>query len=70
MAAVEIFRSKIVDYSKEALICELTGETSKIDAFIDLMKAYGIMEMCRTGIVAIERGANCLRTRMEQNPET
>ena len=62
MTAVEIFRSKIVDYSATALVCELTGETSKIDAFIDLMKNYGIMEMCRTGIVAIERGANCLRT--------
>lgn len=62
MAAVEIFRSKVVDYSTTALICELTGESAKIDAFIDLMKAYGIMEMCRTGIVAIERGENCLRT--------
>lgn len=63
MTAVEIFRSKIVDYSTTALICELTGETSKIDAFIELMKPYGIMEMCRTGIVAIERGDNCLKTR-------
>ncbi|MBP3760380.1 MAG: acetolactate synthase small subunit [Ruminococcus sp.] len=63
MAAVEIFRSKIVDYSTTALICELTGETSKIDAFIELMKTYGIMEMCRTGMVAIERGENCLKTK-------
>ena len=63
MTAVEIFRSKIVDYSTTALICELTGETSKIDAFIELMKPYGIMEMCRTGIVAIERGENCLKTK-------
>lgn len=63
MTAVEIFRSKIVDYSTTALICELTGETSKIDAFIELMKPYGIMEMCHTGIVAIERGDNCLKTR-------
>ena len=63
MTAVEIFRSKIVDYSTTALICELTGETSKIDAFIELMKTYGIMEMCRTGMVAIERGENCLKTR-------
>ena len=62
MTAVEIFRSKIVDYSPTALVCELTGETSKINAFIDLMKPYGIMEMCRTGIVAIERGDNCLTT--------
>lgn len=63
MAAVEIFRSKIIDYSATALVCELTGETSKIDAFIELMKSYGILEMCRTGIVAIERGENCLKTR-------
>lgn len=62
MTAVEIFRSKIVDYSPTALICELTGETSKIDAFIELMKPYGVMEMCRTGMVAIERGDNCLKT--------
>ena len=62
MTAVEIFRSKIVDYSPTALVCELTGETSKIDAFIQLLKPFGIMEMCRTGIVAIERGENCLKT--------
>lgn len=62
MTAVEIFRSKIVDYSPTALICELTGETSKINAFIELMKPYGIMEMCRTGLVAIERGDSCLKT--------
>ena len=62
MTAVEIFRSKIVDYSPTALICELTGESSKIDAFIELLKPCGIMEMCRTGIVAVERGDNCLKT--------
>ena len=62
MAAVEIFRSKIVDYTVSALVIELTGEPSKIDAFIELMKEYGILEMCRTGIVAIERGENCLKT--------
>ena len=62
MTAVEIFRSKIVDYSPTSLTCELTGETSKIDAFIELLKPFGLMEMCRTGIVAIERGENCLKT--------
>lgn len=62
MTAAEVFRSKIVDYSPTALTCELTGETSKIEAFIELMKPYGILEMCRTGMVAIERGDNCLKT--------
>ena len=62
MTAVEIFRSKIVDYSPTALICELTGDTSKIESFIEVLKPIGIMEMCRTGIVAVERGDNCLKT--------
>lgn len=63
MTAVEIFRSKIVDYSPAALCCELTGEASKISAFIELLKPYGIIEMCRTGLVALERGDNCLKSK-------
>ena len=62
MTAVEIYRSKIVDYSPEALTIEITGETNKINAFIELVKPYGIMEMCRTGIVAVERGGHCLNS--------
>lgn len=62
MTAVEVFRCKIIDYSPTALVCELTGELSKITAFIELVKPYGILEMDRTGIVAVERGDNCLRT--------
>lgn len=62
MTAAEVFRSKIIDYSPTALICELTGEISKIEAFIELMKPYGILEMCRTGMVAVERGDSCLKT--------
>ena len=62
LAAVDIFRSKIVDYSTDALCCELTGESSKIEAFIELLKPFGIIEMCRTGVVALERGSNCLKS--------
>ena len=56
MNAVNIFRSKIVDYSTKALCIETTGDSQKIDAFIEIMKPIGIIEMCRTGIVALERG--------------
>lgn len=56
MTAVNIFRSKIIDYSPEALCIEVTGDTEKLDAFIEIMKPLGIIEMCRTGIVALERG--------------
>lgn len=61
LAAVDIFRSKIIDYSTTALCCELTGESTKVNAFIELLKPFGIIEMCRTGIVALERGNNCLK---------
>ena len=61
LAAVDVFRSKIVDYSPDALCIEITGETTKINAFIELVKPFGIMEICRTGIVALERGSNCLK---------
>lgn len=49
LAAVDVFRSKIVDYSPDALCIEITGESSKINAFIELVKPFGIMEICRTG---------------------
>ena len=60
LSAVDVFRTKIIDYSPDALCVEITGESSKINAFIELVKPYGIMEMCRTGLVALERGGNCL----------
>lgn len=56
MAAAEIFRAKIIDYTTDAMCVEVTGEPSKIKAFIDVMKPHGIVEMCRTGVVALERG--------------
>ncbi len=55
-SVTEIFRAKIIDYSSEAMCIEITGDTNKVDAFIDNMKPFGIIEMCRTGIVALERG--------------
>lgn len=56
LSAMNIFGAKIVDYSVNALCVEITGEPTKIDSFIDILKPYGIIEMCRTGIVALERG--------------
>lgn len=55
-SAIQIFGAKIVDYSSNATCVEITGEPSKITAFIEMLKPYGIIEMCRTGIVALERG--------------
>ncbi len=58
MAVAEIYKGKIIDYSADAVSIEVTGEPAKIDAFVELMQPLGILEMCRTGIVAIERGAD------------
>ncbi len=62
LSAVDIFRSKIVDFSPNTLCVEITGETSKIEAFIALVEPLGILEMCRTGVVAIDRGCNYLNS--------
>lgn len=60
MAATEIYRAKIIDYTTESICVEVTGEPSKIKAFIEVMKPMGIVEMCRTGVVALERGPRVL----------
>ena len=60
MSAVEVYRAKVIDYTLDEMCVEITGDPSKIDAFIKLMIPYGIIEMCRTGIVALERGSGTL----------
>jgi acetolactate synthase-1/3 small subunit len=53
----EIFRAKVIDTTLESFIFELTGVSSKIDAFIDLMQPLGLVEVSRTGVLSIHRGA-------------
>jgi acetolactate synthase-1/3 small subunit len=56
MQYVNIFRAKIVDVCEEALIIEITGDIEKIDAFLSLLKGYGIKKISRTGLTAMSRG--------------
>ena len=51
-----IYKAKIIDLSPGSMVFELTGEPDKIDAFLKMMEDFTILEMCRTGITAIERG--------------
>ena len=60
MTAVDVFRASVIDYSPESMCIEVTGSPSKIDAFVKLMEPFGILEMCRTGIVALDRGSKTL----------
>ncbi len=57
---VNIFRCKIIDLSPETLTIELTGDQNKISALTTLMEDYGIEELVRTGITALERGDNTI----------
>lgn len=56
MQYANIFRAKIVDVTEETLIIELTGDMEKINAFISLLKGYGIKKISRTGLTAMSRG--------------
>ena len=53
---VEMFRARVVDISEDTLIIENSGREDKIEAFIDLMRPYGIIELARTGRIALVRG--------------
>lgn len=53
---VEIFRAKIIDINRETMAIELTGEESKIDAFCEVLLDFGIIEIVRTGKIALSRG--------------
>lgn len=57
----EIFKGHIVDVSHKSLIVEITGDPDKINAFINLMKPFGIEELARTGITALPRGLKQLK---------
>ncbi|RLE46232.1 MAG: acetolactate synthase small subunit [Candidatus Methanomethylicota archaeon] len=52
-----IFRARIIDVARDSFVIEVTGDEDKINAFIDLMRQYGIKELARTGKVAMTRGS-------------
>jgi acetolactate synthase-1/3 small subunit len=58
---VEVFRGRVVDVSPTSLTMEITGTPDKIDAFLNLMRTYGIMELARTGLTALSRGVSSIK---------
>jgi acetolactate synthase-1/3 small subunit len=57
ISCVDVFRGRVVDVAPESLMVEITGTPDKIDAFLNLMKTSGVLELARTGITALSRGA-------------
>lgn len=66
---VSIFRANIVDVANETLTVEMTGDESKIEAFINLMDSYGIAEIVRTGLTAVERGNRQIKNQKKYEEE-
>ena len=56
----EIFKAKIIDVTKTTMTLQLTGDFDKLEAFMSLVEDYGIVELARTGITALERGSRAL----------
>ena len=67
MQLAGVFRARIVDVASDSLIIEITGDEEKIDGFVDVLRPYGIIEMVRTGIIAMERGTSTLMNNLVEN---
>ena len=61
VSITNIFRANIIDVGVDSLIIELTGTQSKIEAFINLLEEYEILELARTGMTGLSRGAEDVR---------
>jgi acetolactate synthase-1/3 small subunit len=57
MQLVDVFRARVVDVAPDSLVIEITGTEDKIDGLVEMLKPYGVLEMARTGRVAMARGA-------------
>ncbi len=62
-----IYKAKIIDLSPDSMVFELTGRPDKIDAFLRMFEGYTILEQCRTGVTAMERGG--MHQRMQKPPQ-
>ena len=61
IAIANVFRANIVDIGQKSLVIELTGAKSKLEAFLSLLEGYEILELARTGITGLSRGADDVR---------
>lgn len=65
--AADIYKASVVDLSVDSMVVELTGKPSKIDGFLAVIGEYHILEMCRTGVTAMERGGVVLGEDLDED---
>ena len=69
MSLADVFRARVVDVGREEMIFEITGTRDKIDQLVAVLTPYGIVELVRTGAIAMFRSADPVRTRRESPKE-
>jgi acetolactate synthase-1/3 small subunit len=67
LEAVTLFRARVVDVATDALVIEITGDSSKIEAFLRILEPYGIKEIAQSGLLAIGRGGKSITERVFKN---
>lgn len=60
IVASDAYEGKIVDFAKESIVIQMVGDNRKINNFVNLMREYEILEICRTGIISLERGGSTI----------
>ncbi|MDR1866840.1 MAG: acetolactate synthase small subunit [Treponema sp.] len=70
IALAGVFRSRIIDVSLSAMTIEATGNREKLEGLLLILKPYGIMELARTGLIALERGEQTLESHLHHEDQT
>ena len=68
MQLVDVFRARVVDVAPDSLIIEITGTEDKIDGLLEVLRPYGVLEMVRTGRVAMARGLRSATAQASNEP--
>ena len=65
MSTANVFNAQTVDYTRDSITIRLTDDSSRIDDFINVMREYTILEICRTGVVSLSRGSSTMKEQIE-----
>jgi acetolactate synthase-1/3 small subunit len=61
MELIKVFRARVIDVAPESLILEVSGTVDKIDGLLEVLRPFGVLEMARTGRIAMTRGGDLLQ---------
>jgi acetolactate synthase-1/3 small subunit len=68
MELIKVFRARVIDVAPESLILEVSGTVDKIDGLLEVLRPFGVLEMARTGRIAMTRGSDLLQPPVASKP--